>query len=682
MIKNYLKIAWRFLLKSRLTTLINIAGLVVGLSGSLLIGLFILDELKYDQHYRNKDRIYRLTSTYRKGGTVFRSAQTNGNIAPSLVQEFPEVQRATRLLPEDEAFLFFKETAFKEKIIYTDSSFAKVFDLDLLLGNRDKCLIRPSSILLSETTALILFGNNWRQKKILGETLSLDGRIPMIITGVFSDFPEQSHFRSNLFASVPSGFEDWISDKSKVYTYVLLDEHANADNLTKKIQSLSGKFNLNEEDGNGQINLQWITSIHLFSSFENENAVLGNVKNIYALLLVALFLIVITVCNFVNLYTASSFNRLKEIGVRKTMGALSFQLRCQFLLETALITIIALGIALLSVIIFLPTFNDLADKKLSPETLLNSDVMYFISGLTVAIALLAGFYPSIYLSGTKTIEALKGLKNKAATAVTGGRKGLIILQFSVSCIMIMLSIVAFKQMSLINNQSLGFDKENTIAVANPYILGSTVNVIGLRNELLTVPGVEQISITGYTPSQNRWGDQKITFPDRSEHSNYAHPANWLTVDEGFIKTMGLTLVAGRNFLENHEHDREAIIINEKAANQFKLNANGKNPIGAELSFKNDEDNNNQNFTVVGVVSDFNFSSLHDPVKPLVMKVGYHRFEMALRLSPNYSKKETIHQLESIWKKNLPIIPFEFAAVKIGNSTFQYMIKLCTLVLSL
>lgn len=662
MIRNYLQIAWRSLLKNRLTTLVNIGGLILGLSGALLIGLFILDELAYDQHYRNKDRLYRLISTFEKDGTIYQSAQTNGNIASRLVLGFPEVQHATRLMPSDEAFLFSKETAFKEAIIYTDSFFIKVFDIPLLLGDKDKCLIRPSSLLISETTAIKLFGNNWKQKTILGETLAVDGRIPLTITGVFNDFPEHSHFKSNLFASVPSGFEDWISDKSKVYTYVLLGEYANVDNLEQKIRSLSYKFNQAEDDGNRQISLQSITRIHLYSSFEDDNAILGSVKNIYALLLVALFLVIITVTNFVNLYTASSFNRLKEVGIRKTLGALSFQLRHQFLLETALITVIAAGFALITVFSFLPTFNNLTGKSLTPETLLDANVIYFIIGLTVTISLLAGFYPSIYLSGTKTIEALKGVKNRTSRII-GLRKGLVILQFSISCIMIILSIVAYKQVDLINKKSLGFDKENIVVIANLYMLGSTENIIAFKNELLTVPGVEDVSITGYTPSQNRWGNQKVTFPRRDEHSNYAQPANWLTVDEGFIKTMGLNLIAGRNFLKNHEHDRDAIVINEKAVHQFQLNANGKSPIGSELSFKDAGEHTYQNFTVVGIVNDFNFGSLHDSVKPLVMKVGYHRFEIALRLSAKSSKKEAISKIEAIWKKKLPIIPFEYSFIK-------------------
>ncbi|HEY5823852.1 MAG TPA: FtsX-like permease family protein, partial [Cyclobacteriaceae bacterium] len=301
-------------------------------------------------------------------------------------------------------------------------------------------------------------------------------------------------------------------------------------------------------------------------------------------------------------------------------------------------------------------------KKLFVKSLLNENVLYFITCLILTTSLLAGFYPSIYLSTTRTIEALKGIK-KGMTNSINWRMGLIVLQFSISAIMIVLSVVAYKQIRLINNKHLGFDKENSMTLANPYMLGSTDKILGLKNELLTIPGVENVSITGYTPSQNRWGNLKITFPDRDEKSLYAQTANWLTVDESFIKTMGMNLVAGRNFFEDHDHDKEVVIINEKAVSQFKLGTNGKSPIGGELSFNDVRENRYKHYTVVGVVADFNFGSLHDPIKPIVMKLGYHRFEMAVRLSSTYQKAETIGQIESMWKKHLPAIPFEYYFIK-------------------
>jgi putative ABC transport system permease protein len=383
MIKNYLKIALRYLLRNRIISLINITGLVVGIAGSLLIGLFVLDELEYDQHFAFKDRIYRLISTYENNGTVYNSAQTPGNLALNLLQQFPEVQNVTRILPADEGFIFSGEAAFKEKIIYADSAVTNLFDLIFLLGNGQRCLANPSSVIISETTAIKLFGEGWRQAKIIGESLNVDGKIPFQITGVFSDLPDHMHFNSNLFASIPSGFEDWMNEKSKVYTYILLRENSNVNDLVRKLELETSLFNGKREDHLIKINLQSITSIHLFSSFEDENAMVGNIKNIYALILVAFFIMVTTVSNFASLYTASSFNRMKEVGVRKTIGAPAIQIRNQFFAETFLITIIALGIAIILVIFSLPLFNEITGKKLFLNSLLDEKVLYFMTGLTL-----------------------------------------------------------------------------------------------------------------------------------------------------------------------------------------------------------------------------------------------------------------------------------------------------------
>jgi len=660
MIKNYLKIASRNLLKHRVTTLINIICLVVGIAGTLLIGLFVLDEFDYDQHFAFKDRIYRLTSTYKTNGNVYHSAQTPGNVAPGLLQ-FPEVENATRILPADEGFIFSGETAFKEKIIYTDSAFISVFDLNFLMGDKQRCLKTPSSIIINETTAIKLFGAGWRQIDILGKTLNVDGKIPFEIKGVFSDLPYHSHFNSNLFASVPSGFEDWMNEESEVYTYVLLRKNSDAEDLAMKLEPGISRPEGHREDRLIKINLQNVTSIHLSSSLENENATIGNIKNIYGLILVALFIIITTISNFASLYTAISLNRVKEVGLRKAVGAVGVQIRNQFFTETFLITIIAMGIAIVVVIYFLPFFNEVTGKKLLLTNLLNEKVLYFTTGLLLSTSLLAGMYPSIYLSRTRTIEALKGVHKSMTNAIIW-RKGIMTLQFSISAVMIVLSIVAFKQIRLITHKNLGFDKENTLALANPYMLGSTEKLLSLKRELLTISGVEHVSVTGYTPSQNRWENFKVTFPKRDQNSVYTQVANWLTVDEGFIETMDLKLVAGRNFLADHERDEEAVIINEKTVRQFRLGTSGKSAIGSELSF-NDAHEGYRHYTVVGVVADFNFGSLHEPIKPIIMKVGYHRFEMTLRLSPTFQKEEVIHQIKTIWAKHIPSIPFEYYFIK-------------------
>ncbi len=662
MIDNYLKIALRSLLKNRLTSLVNIFGLVTGLTGSIFIGLYIIDELQYDRHYGLKERMFRLTTSFDVSGTKYQSATTSGNIGSVLAQKFPEVESTTRLLAKDEVFLFSEKKAFKEEIIYTDAGFSRVFGPVILLGNKEECLANPSSIIISKGIARKIFGENWRKNIILGKSLLVDGRIPLTITGVFDDFPKQSHFTSQLFATVPTGHKEWMNDKSKVYTYVLLKPNANFENLANKLSSNSGIVHQDPSSERIRINLQPITSIHFSPVLHDENALKGNIENIYALLLVCVSLILITVTNFVNLYTAGSFNRLREVGVRKALGALRIQLRFQFFLETFLITMVSLVISLILVAVGLREFNEVTSKSLSLSDIIQGKTLLFFGGLVLSIPLLAGFYPSFYLSGLRTIEALKG-KNAQSGAVLGWRKGLIVLQFSISATMITLSIVAYRQVGLINNMSLGFDKENTVALSNPYMLGSLDKIVGFKNELLALPGIEKVSVTGYTPSQKRWVKTNITFPGRNENNRLARATNWLTVDEGFIETMGLSLLQGRNFSKIHENEKESIIVNETAAEQFNLNTQGRESIGSELSYRDERDSAYLNYKVIGVVKDFNFGSLHEKIEPIVMKVGYHRFEIVIRLSPDLPKLQTLNQVNALWREHLPEIPFQYSFIK-------------------
>lgn len=659
--KNCIKIAFRTLLKNRLTTFVNLFGLTIGLTGCLLVGLFVLDEFSYDRHYKNTDRLYRITSTYTKNGNSYNSAQTYGNAA-SVIAGLPEFREVARITPEDEGFLFFGETALKVTILYADPAFIDVFGLDLLAGNPRLCLSNPSSALISESSAIRLFGAYWGRIPILGKTIEIDGRIPLTITGVFKDLPHHSHVRSDLISSLPSGHEEWMDAGSKVYTYALLNENADIDNLHGKLRNLANDLSSGSGGDYTRIQLQPVTDIYLFSSLEDENGIQGNIKNIYSLLLVALFLIVTTVTNFVNLNAASSFNRLKEVGVRQVLGAQHWQLRFQFLIETTVMSMLAMCLAVAALWVLLPFFSQLMGSQLLPGSLLSLNALMFTGGLTVGVSLLAGLYPAFFLSARRTVDALRGAKGRISS-IASLRKGPVVFQFATSCIMIIMSIVAIRQVRLINTKSLGFDKENTIAIANPYMLESTEKIIGLRNELMNVKGVEHISITGYTPSQKRWGNLLVTFPEKNRNSSYAHPAHWLVVDEGFVRTMGLTLIAGRDFLDIHEHDKGSVIVNEKAVEKFGLNTPGHDPLGAELSFNNEEKGRDEHFRVVGVVRDFNFGSLHEQVEPLVMRLGYHRFEMALRLSSIYPPQRTIAQIGEIWAKTLPAVPFEYSYIK-------------------
>lgn len=662
MINSYVKVAGRSLLKRTATNVVNICGLAVAICGALFIGVFVLDELQYDQHFPNKDRIYRLTTSYESNGIIHHSAQTRAGIAPLVRAQQPAIENITRLMATDEVFLSAGQRAFKENIIYTDSSFLSVFALNILAGAKGECLKLPSSIIISESRAAKLFGPNWSRAEVLGTTLLVDNKIPLTITGVFRDLPARTHFNAHLFASLPSGLEQWMSDESRVYSYVMLGENADAAVFERTLATQSLAITRSAQHDEERIHAQLLSDIHLSSSLEDENAILGNRKNLYALSVAALVLLFIAITNFANLYTASSLNRIREVGVRKALGALSLQVRCQFWLETLLITCMAVALALAGAMGLLPLLNELTGKDFSFSSFLSREVLVLLAAVIIGISIAAGLYPALMLSRVRAIHALKGNNVKMAS-VTGLKKALIVVQFSTSAIAIALSLVAYKQMAFINSKPLGFDKEHTVALANPYMLGSTDAIISFKNELMTVPGIESVSITGYTPSQTRWVNHKLTFPDRDPGSAKASIANWIIVDQDFIATMGLSLVAGRTFLGNHEHDRDAIIVNEEAVSQFRLGEGGKNPVGAELSIRSDVANGYDDYRIIGVVKDFHFGSMHELIQPMIMKAGIHRFEMMLRLSPAYPQQEVLQRAESMWKRNIPAIPFEFSFVK-------------------
>ncbi|MEJ7644867.1 MAG: ABC transporter permease [Chryseolinea sp.] len=662
MFRNYILTASRILSKNKTTSLISIFGLVVAITASVLIGLYVFDELNFDQHFSNKHRIYRAVTSTHKGNELSISAKTSGNVASALMSEFPEVTYASRILSEDEGFIFSNGAAFKEKLLFTDSNFLNVFPLHLLVGNKRKCLTDPSSILLSKSFALKLYGDRWKSANILGSTILIDGTVPMNVTGVFEDFPVLSHFSTNLLASVPFGEEKWMSDDSQVYTYLLVANHTNFDNLHAKVMSAAAKFFPGEKSERSQIVLQSLSDVHLNVGFVDENARTSNVKNIYALVGVGILLIIISVVNFVNLFVVSAVTRIREMGIRRAIGAHFNQLRVQFLTEASILVFLAVSISLIIIVLWLPTINRMMDKNFTVLQLLDFRILTILTMALFGVPIIASAYPIFYLSRIGTIEALAGQRHDNRSGVIGWRRGLLAVQLSICSIMITLSIVAWRQSNFIMSKSVGFEKENILILSNPYMLGKIDKILHLREELSRVEGVENITITGYTPSQNRWGTQHLTFPEQNENSPFSTQANWLMVDENFLATLGINLFEGRNFMGDHVRDGASVIINETAARRFGLLGNGT-AVGHQLSIRPEGERALRLYNVIGVVKDFNFSSLYEPVKPIVMKLGYHRFEMALRMSPGDKKSKTILGIERVWEKHLPIVPFEYAHMK-------------------
>lgn len=653
--KSYLKTTVRIIVQNKVSSLINIVGLVAGFSGFILIALFVLDELKFDRHFLNSNRLYRITSRYAKEGQSHSSAQTPAQLAPRMMTELPEVEAATRLMVPDEAFLFPNEKVFKETIIFTDSSFLRVFGFDLVQGDPLRCLSNRSSIILCESMAEKLYGMGWKEISIIGESILIDGYIPMTVTGIFKDMPSHSHFHSSIFASVPAGEDTWMGEEDRVFTYLLLRNKTNISNLQNKIGAWTSQLNQKGELKISEYKFQKVTDIHLYTDLEEDLTTQGSIHDIYTLVMIAGFLIITSVINFMNLYAAQTSGRFKEVGVRKILGAFRRQLHHQFMLEASLLVFASIGVSVLVTFVLLPSFNVLTRKTIALSNVLELPPMLllFVAGiLTVA---LAGSYPATFLSSRNAMETLKGKLTQ--TKSFGMRNSLMIFQFCLSTIMIILTWIALRQMEFVKNKPLGYDKNQIVILRNPYMLGKIDKIKTFRDALLKVTGVEHVSITGYTPAQKRWEKFRMTFSILDQQSSV--PANWMLVDEGFIETMGIELLEGRNFSDNHQYESHSIILNEKAVAAFNLRSGGAWPIGHELSYK-DGDTPGQHFQIIGIVKDFNFSSLHDEVKPIVLRAGYHRFEMALRLEQSTSSTQVLEDVQNVWQKFAPDIPFEYA----------------------
>jgi putative ABC transport system permease protein len=641
-------------MRNKVTSCINILGLIVAFVGSILMITYVVDEWKFDGHHAYKERLYRVVSRYDKDGYDHASALTPAPLAEILQNEFGEVQATTRLMIPDDAFLLSNNDWFKEKIIFTDSAFLNVFDLTLLQGNRLTCLSNHSSILISQSLSVKLFGQDWQLKSIIGSVVKIDGTTSMTVTGVFADMPSHSHFHSSAFATTPAGQNSWMDVRDRVFTYVLIREHSDSDILQNKIEAFISRLDEHHPVAGARYEFQNITDIRLYSDVDEDLASGGKIQEIYTLILITVFLIFSSGINFVNLYTAQTLSRQKEIGVRKVLGALGTQLRLQFMVETSCIVSLSVGFAFLTAYALLPSLNDLAGKTFHATDIFSIPVVLTHLVLAVTTIFIVASYPAIYLSSRKPMEALKEMVSVQGRY--GLRKGLIVFQFTLSSIIIILTWIALRQMNFVHHKSLGYDKDRIVIVQNTYMLGNIERIKAFRDALIDMPVVEHVSISGYTPAQDRWEKFRITFAQGGEQSGI--PANWMLVDEGFLHTLGIQLLEGRNFSENHSADERSIIINEKAVSALNLRADDQSPLGKALYFK-DGDGPAQPFQIIGVVKDFNFSSLHNDVTAVVLRAGYHRFEMAVRFHERASQGEALIEVVDVWKKFAPNIPFEY-----------------------
>jgi putative ABC transport system permease protein len=610
MIKNYLKVAIRNLWKNKAFSAINIFGLAIGIGTCLLITLYVLDELSFDKFNKKSDRIYRADVDLKFGGAEQKFAVNCAPLAFTMVKDYPQIENAVRFRNYGPSVVKKGSQNIQEQtIIYTDSTLFDVFTIPMLAGNPKKALTEPNSVVVTESIAKKYFGKT----DVVGKQLLFDNKNLYSITGVIKDMPENSHFNFDFFislASDPRSREDnWLSYNFN--TYLLLRPGIDPKVVQAKFAEIIKKYmwpqaenimHIKEKEfkssGNYMnINLTPLTDIHLKSDRIAELSANSSIQNVYIFSAIAIFILVIACVNFMNLSTARSANRAKEVGVRKVLGTQRSNLISQFLTESVLLSLIAFIIALGISLLLLPFFNQLASKQFTLSPFEHPLLLPALLVFAVLVGILAGSYPALYLSAFKPIEVLKG-KLGAGFKSSYFRSSLVVFQFFISIFLIIGTVVIYRQLSYIQNKKLGFNKEQVLTIKNTYVIDKNVEVF--KDEVLKLPGVRSATISGFLPVPSSRNDNPF-FPEGEINNNKAVAMQNWSVDYDYINTLGMEILQGRNFSKQFATDSNGIIINETAARLFGY----QNPIGKKISKLIDVDSTaTENYTVIGVVKNF------------------------------------------------------------------------------
>jgi putative ABC transport system permease protein len=684
MLKNYLTIAFRNLRKQCFYSLINIGGLAVGVAACLVIVLFIIDEFSYDKYNTKADRIYRINNEIKFGGNYYFMNTSSAPTAHTLLQDYPEIESTIRfrsygsyLVKTGEGVEGIKES----NVIWADSTFFKIFSIPLLEGDPATALKEPASIAISKRTAAKFFPNG----NALGQSLILDNKYNAKVTAVYEDIPSTSHFHFDIIISMVGDWPVAKEARSTVYlsnnfvTYVLLKEGADARALEAKLpgfiakyvgpqiaQLLGGDFTIEKFRVSGNqfdMSLMPLTDIHLHADLKGEFEANSSITYVYLLGTVALFILAIACINFMNLSTARSGNRAKEVGVRKVMGSLRSHLMRQFLIESTLITVFAFIVAIGIAYLMLPLFNDLALKRLSIP--FGNSLFYFgLTGAALLVGVLAGVYPSFFLSAFKPVNVLKG---RVARGMKSGfiRSALVVFQFIISIFLIVGAITVNRQLTYIQNKKLGFEKDQVIIVRDAYALRPN-KVEAFRNEVLKNSVIQSGSISGYLPveSENSGRNDNSFWKEGNEPTteNLVSIQNW-NADYDYIKTFGMKIKLGRDFSSEFPSDSSAVILNETAVQHFEL---GDDPIGKKISrFRGQrpdgspDPNQVKSWTVIGVVENFHFSTMREGITSLGLFLEKSDGFVSFRFHAS-NAQGIIKSIEKTWKKLAPDQPFQYS----------------------
>lgn len=671
MIKNYFKISWRNLVRQRMYSAIKIGGFAIGVAACLLIGMFIKDELSYDLHYPDHGQLYRVIGVITQDGDLKKGVAFPAPMAEALKEDFPEVLAAGRY---NNSELFgagsnevrrgdVEDNSYDEGFVYIDQTLVDMLQLKFVHGNPAMALSQPNAIVITKRKADKYFP----EENPVGKTMIVNNQTdrPYTIGGVIEDFKPTSHIQFDFLIGT-TGLEFWKGEQktwgaSNYATYIKVPDGTDTKELESKLSKgmlekyfipmmVEGgmpaaeidKF-LNEKKAH--LELQPLNDIHLFSSDIDDNLVHGDIRMVWLFGGIALFILLIAMINFINLSTARSANRAKEIGLRKVVGSFRIHIIGQFLSESILFSALSFTLGLAIAGGMMSYFNMISGKSISfPWT--EWWLVPSLLGFSLVVGIIAGIYPSFYLSAFKPIQVLKGNLTQGVKS-SPLRSTLVVFQFTTSIILLIGTMVIYRQMNFILDTKIGFDKEQVLLIQGTNTLGD--QVVSFANELRNIPQVVEVTTGDYLPVRGSKRNGNSFWNEGKRNIDPAISSQFWRIDETYLKTLGIRLVEGRNFDREMASDSSAIIINQQMAHEL-----GGDMIGKRIT------NYAGLWTVIGVVEDFHFESLREDIRPLALVQGFEASVLAVKLEPA-NMRETIESLTKIWEKFSPhqVIRYSF-----------------------
>lgn len=671
MLKNYFKIAVRNILRNKLYSSINILGLAVGIASCLAILSFVRNEFSYDRFNRHADQIYRAAFIATFNGREIKSAMSPAPMGATIQHDMPEVLAYTRLHYEGSCIIRYdRKTFVEQKFLWADSTLFDVFTLPFVAGNPKTALVQPNTVVITETTALKYFG----KENPIGKVLNMDKSTDYIITGIIKDIPEASHFHADFIASLTSERDsrnpNWMSNN--YYTYFLLKKGTDPAKFNRKLddeivthadpqlKAVTG-VSMNEFLAAGNkvgFLLQPLTAIHLHSHLDYELEPNGNLSTVYIFSAIALAILLIACINFVNLATARSEKRAKEVGIRKTLGSPRSRLVWQFMAESVLMSGTAVILAVAIMEFALPAFSNIADKNLTLGLLPNPWMIPALIGLAIVIGIIAGSYPAFYLSSFDAIDVLKSEKRK------GGREfflrnSLVVFQFAISIVLFIGTLIIYDQLNYVQTKYLGFDKEECVVIYRTDDLAGQIQ--SFEQELKQNKDIISITNSSAIPG-NQYSDSGFWLEGTG--ADKLVDLRTMQSDFDFAKTYKLQMAAGRFFSKEHPSDTGAVVVNQEVERAFGV----KNIVGKYLVLPGETKTDQKSFEVVGVLKDFNYNSLHEPIRPLVIRLRKETDApnsfVTVRLAPG-NHLSTISYIENAWKKYAGNEEFNFSFLDVN-----------------